>query len=87
MKVVIDNVACLGVEQCLMRNLPNLFTPDSVVDLDEETIRNIASEPPGLTIKRKKLQKKKQSLLEGLQILDGSVSKNSSNVSSLLSLD
>ncbi|KAK7520952.1 dynamin family protein [Phyllosticta citriasiana] len=69
MKLVIDNIASLGIEQCLLRKLPDLFTPEKVASLDDETISSIAAEPNASKERRKRIKDKVQSLEQGLQAL------------------
>ena len=44
MKVLVDNVAVQAIEACLMTHLPDIISPASVMQMDEETIRRIAAE-------------------------------------------
>ena len=39
-----DNFSTLAVERCLIRELPNLFSPESVAALDDDVISEIAME-------------------------------------------
>ena len=44
MKVLIDNVAVQAIEACLMTHLPDIISPASVMQMNDETIRRIAAE-------------------------------------------
>ena len=44
MKVLVDNVAVQAIEACLMAHLPELISPASVMQMDDEIIRRIAAE-------------------------------------------
>ena len=44
MKVLVDNVAVQAIEACLMARLPELISPASVMQMDDEIIRRIAAE-------------------------------------------
>ena len=44
MKVLVDNVAVQAIEACLMTHLPEIISPASVMQMDDETVRRIAAE-------------------------------------------
>ena len=44
MKVLVDNVAVQAIEACLMTPLPDIISPASVMQMEDETIRRIAAE-------------------------------------------
>ncbi|KAK7524157.1 dynamin family protein [Phyllosticta citriasiana] len=85
MKLVIDNIASLGIEQCLLRKLPDLFTPEKVASLDDETISSIAAEPNASKERRKRIKDKVQSLEQGLQALASVAPTDGLNASGLSS--
>ena len=43
-KVLVDNVAVQAIEACLMTHLPDIISPTSVMQMNDETIRRIAAE-------------------------------------------
>lgn len=47
-----------AVEACLLEELPEIFRPEIVFNLDDETITKIAGESPDSIMEREDLQKK-----------------------------
>ena len=47
-----------AVEACLLEGLPDIFTPEIVYQLDDETVTRIAGESPDTVVEREDLQKK-----------------------------
>jgi len=70
MKVIVDNFGVLGIEHCLLDRLPETFSPDTVMKLDDTLTRNIAAETEDSQIERGRAIKKLASLEAGLQILN-----------------
>ncbi|KAJ5085228.1 hypothetical protein N7532_009999 [Penicillium argentinense] len=56
MKTFVDNVCRQVVERHIMRTLPSIFEPSTVVRMSDEDIERIAVEPEKNTRRRKKLQ-------------------------------
>lgn len=69
MKVFIDNMAALSTEHCLLKHLPDMFSPATVMSLDENTVQDIALEPESSKIERIRVSNKLESLESGLQTL------------------
>ncbi|KAH7028256.1 dynamin family protein [Macrophomina phaseolina] len=69
MKVMVDNFAALGIEQCLLENLSEIFSPDNVMELDESFIRIIAAESEASSSERAYATKKLNSLEAALRSL------------------
>lgn len=44
LKKVIDDISVLAVEECLIQQLPTLFMPDTVFNMDSDTVRETAAE-------------------------------------------
>ncbi|KAK8170062.1 P-loop containing nucleoside triphosphate hydrolase protein [Phyllosticta citrichinensis] len=69
MKTVIDNIAVLAIEQCLLGNLAHVFSPEKVFGLDEETVADIAAESKELREERAATADKLKALKKALQTL------------------
>ena len=69
MKVLVDDFAVLAVESCLMKKLEHILTPDVVMTLSDETVRDIAAESEESQAERRRLTEKLNSLEEGLKVL------------------
>lgn len=65
----VDNVAILAIENCLLRPLEHIFTGQTVVGMDEDQIREIATEPANIQKDRKGLNGELKKLLAGRQTL------------------
>ena len=69
MKVVVDNVAILGIEFCLLEKLSDMLSSDVVMNLEDDVVQEIAAEQPDSQIERARALTKLQSLEAGLQTL------------------
>ena len=69
MKVFIDNFAVLAVEYCILEKVAGFFTPQTVLDLDEDVIESIAGETPQSKVERDRAVTKLNSLESGLKAL------------------
>ena len=69
MKVLVDNFAVLAIESCLLKMLEQIFSPETVMRLPDETVRDIAAESEDSQAERGRLEAKLTSLEGGLQIL------------------
>ena len=70
MKVMVDNFAVLGIENCVLDRLFDTFSPDIVLELDDSLIRNIAAETEESQSERAHTIHKLKSLEAGLQTLN-----------------
>lgn len=64
----IENVINLAVENCLIDDIPSILTPTAVSQMNEETLRDLASESDEILSKREFLQEQARLLREGLQV-------------------
>lgn len=64
----VDNVAVLAIEACLIKNLGEVFSPLSIMQMKENSVRNIAAESQGSQDQRELLTRKKSVLSSGLEI-------------------
>lgn len=58
MKVLVDNVAVQAIEACLMTHLPDIISPASVVQMEDDVIIRIAAEPEENQALREQLTRK-----------------------------
>ncbi|KAJ4345899.1 uncharacterized protein N0V89_012035 [Didymosphaeria variabile] len=69
LKKVIDDFSVLAVEVCFIEKLPNLFCPEDVFNLTEETISTLAAEDEESAAERARCSEKLQVLENGLREL------------------
>ncbi|KAL2207299.1 hypothetical protein CC79DRAFT_727864 [Sarocladium strictum] len=62
-----DNVINLAVESCLVQDLPNIFTPRQVSNMDETMLQKLAAESPEVCDHRALLKEDIRLLKEGLE--------------------
>ncbi|RMZ66737.1 interferon-induced gtp-binding mx [Pyrenophora seminiperda CCB06] len=67
--IFINNVAVLGIENCLMKNLSAIFSPMLTADMDDEQLFAIASESEVIRHERATLRQKLSVLESGKQVL------------------
>ena len=70
MKVLVDSFAVLGIENCLLNMLPETFSPDTVMGLDEGLTEEIATETEDSLNERALVTRKLDSLEAGLKTLN-----------------
>ena len=69
LKQHVDDVAIHAIEACLMQKLPDIFTPKTVLDMEDEVIDDIASETEDSKVERTSSSKKLEILEAALQAL------------------
>ena len=69
MKVFVDNFSALAVESCVLGDLANVLSPDTVMTLDEDTVGRIAAETEESLAARRQATEKLQTLNKGLLTL------------------
>nr|OQO31372.1 hypothetical protein B0A51_03367 [Rachicladosporium sp. CCFEE 5018] len=69
LKMLVDNVAGLGVESCLLEGLKSAFTAHTVMCLGDDVVQNIATELQESASERSRTQEKLRTLDNGLHIL------------------
>lgn len=62
-----DNLINLGIESCLIQDLPNLFTPRLVNNMDSEELEQLAAESEEVRSYRFQLRDDVKVLKEGLE--------------------
>lgn len=70
MKILVDNVAVLGIEHCLLEALQASFTAHTVMGLDNDVIDKIAAESQESKTERVRTREKLHILDDGLRILN-----------------
>ncbi|KAL2831878.1 P-loop containing nucleoside triphosphate hydrolase protein [Aspergillus pseudoustus] len=66
----VDNVATLGIENCLLGPLQRIFSSQVVNDMDDAQIREIAAEPVYVTEERNRLAQELEKLQVGLKTIN-----------------
>lgn len=62
-----DNVIILAIENCLVRDLPNVFTTRAVNRMKRAELEQLASESPEIQVERDEVQREYDSLNRGLE--------------------
>jgi len=70
MKMLIDNIAVLGIESCLLEGLKDAFTAQTVMRLENDLVRKIAAENQESVTERTRTQDKVRTLEKGLHTLN-----------------
>lgn len=61
-----ENVINLAIENCLLCDIPSIFTPRLVNGMTEERLRQLAAEPEEITTHRKTVLEEIDALRQGL---------------------
>ena len=69
LKKIIDDFSVLAVEACFIQQLPTLFSPADVIDLDEATVAALAAESEESSKERARSSEKLRVLEDGLKAL------------------
>jgi hypothetical protein len=67
--IFINNVAVLGIENCLLEPLKQNLTCQTINNMEDDQVQRIAAEPAHLTGERQRLSKDIEKLQAGLQVL------------------
>lgn len=62
-----DNIIILAIENCLIQQLPSIFTTEMVNQMDDTELDRLASESEDIREERAQLQKEHDALKEGLK--------------------
>ena len=79
MKTFVDNVAVFAVECCLLSDLSAVFSPSSVLQMDQQLIYEIASESQLDHLLREQNQKRLAALQAGLNICNAHAERKPSS--------
>lgn len=66
----VDNVATLGIENCLLDPLERIFTSQVVNYMEDSQVRQIATEPSYISEERDRLKRELGNLQSGLRTLN-----------------
>jgi GTP-binding protein EngB required for normal cell division len=77
-KKIIDDFSVLAIEACFIQQLPSLFSPTDVINIDDATVSALASESEESSKERTRCSEKLQVLEDGLRAL-----QNVQNISPL----
>lgn len=69
MKTFVDDFSVLAVEKCLVKRLPNLLSPKTIIPLDDDTVSNIAAETEESRLERSRATEKLKVLESTLVVL------------------
>ena len=69
MKKIVDDISVLAVEARLIQELPCLFSPADVINIDDATVTALASESEDTTTERTRCVEKLRILGDGLRDL------------------
>lgn len=69
MKKIIDDFSVLAVEARLIQELPSLFSPADIIDIDDATVAALASESEESSTERTLCNEKLKILEDGLSAL------------------
>ena len=70
MKLLVDNFSVLAVESCILSVIPNILSPSTVMELDDDTITKIAAETEDSLATRHQATRKLETLKSGLKTLN-----------------
>ncbi|KAL8832877.1 MAG: hypothetical protein Q9170_004697 [Blastenia crenularia] len=70
MKVLVDNFSVLAVEKCMLSDLADILSPDTVMKLDDEMVSAIAAESEESKLERQRTSTALKNLEEGLVSLN-----------------
>lgn len=65
----IDNIAILAIENCLLRPLEQIFTGQTIINMDDAQVQSIAAEPISVEMDRNRLSEELSKLKAGRQTL------------------
>ena len=78
MKVFLDNVPSLVIQQPIVNQMPSIFCPESVFAMDTDLVKKITSESDAKRIQREELKRKLATLDTGHQICKQYIARGSS---------
>jgi len=64
----VDNVKLLAIENCLLNGIPNILTPEMVLDMSDDMVQRVATESPQVERTREDLRNQLDKLHKGLDI-------------------
>ncbi|KAI1498932.1 P-loop containing nucleoside triphosphate hydrolase protein [Biscogniauxia marginata] len=79
-----ENMVVLAIENCLIRDLPLIFTTETVNQMEDSELERLASESPGIRQERTEIRAEHDILKKGLQLCKKFKARNSTIVPSAL---
>lgn len=83
LKTFTDNVVHLVIENCLVSNLPDIFSTKIVTQMSDDKLRQVAEELPKMREERIELEDEIEKLRVGLQECQRSRPRNFAGTSSI----
>ncbi|KAI8945016.1 P-loop containing nucleoside triphosphate hydrolase protein [Xylaria longipes] len=68
LRIFTDNVIILAIENCLIKDLPAIFTTSVVSQMDDEMLERLAAESPDIQVERAELEVECEALQKGLDL-------------------
>ena len=81
MKVFLDNVPSLVIQQTIVNQVSRMFCPESVFAMESDLVKKIASESEAKILQRQELTRKLRTLEAGYRICKQYVSRETSGLS------
>ena len=69
LSVFVDNMESLAIENCLLRGLENILTPEKITKMSDEEVAELAAESPESASLRQSLLTKKREFEEGHRVI------------------
>ena len=69
MKVLVDNFSVLAVEKCLLHDLADILSPDTIIKLSDDEVAALAAETETSLRERQRAMEEVATLQEGLTVL------------------
>jgi hypothetical protein len=66
----VDNIATLGIENCLLDPLQRILTSQVINNMQDDQVRELAEEPSYIREERDRLERELETLQAGLRILN-----------------
>ncbi|KIW92753.1 uncharacterized protein Z519_06601 [Cladophialophora bantiana CBS 173.52] len=67
LETFVDNVVVLGVESCLLSKLEEMFSPETVAEMQDDKLQLLGGETPEIISKRRNLEARLRTLEEALK--------------------
>ncbi|KAI1158862.1 hypothetical protein F5B18DRAFT_62782 [Nemania serpens] len=75
-----DNVIILGIENCLVKELPTILTTSAVSQMKDDMLEKLAAESADIQVERIELEAEREALQKGLDLCKSYRSRNSAGM-------
>ncbi|KAI1111779.1 P-loop containing nucleoside triphosphate hydrolase protein [Nemania sp. NC0429] len=75
-----DNVIILGIENCLIKELPSILTTSAVSQMGDDVLEKLAAESDDIQVERLEVEAERETLREGLDLCKSYRSRNSAAI-------